>query len=215
MEAAGSNTGRRTQQQRSANTREAVNDATISCLVTDGYAGTTLAAVTAAAGVSRGALTHQFGTKQEMVFAAVDDMAARHERELQRIAVDLPEGDGRAGAVLSVLWAIFETDLYYATLELWAAARTDAELRVPLLNVERETGRRQRGVLADAFGPLIAGHANFGVALDVTFNLMRGMALTGILRDDTARQHQLIDEWTAVFEHMTSDPAQNPQEAAK
>ena len=150
-----------------------------------------------------------------MVFAAVNDPSARHERELQRIAVDLPERDGRVGAVLSVLWAIFETDLYYATLELWAVARTDAELRVPLLNVERETGRRQRGVLADAFGPPIAGHANFGPALDVTFNLMRGMALTGILRYDTARKRQLIDEWTAVFEHMTYDSSQNPREATK
>lgn len=202
-------TGHRTQKQRSAATRQAVNDATIRCLVAEGYGGTTLAAVTAAAGVSRGALTHQFATKQEMVLSAVEDLAVRHEHELQRVAVDLPEGDGRAAAVLAVLWGIFQSDMYSAMLELWAAARTDSELRGPLLSVERETGRRQRGVVADAFGPDIAKRPNFGMALDVTFNLMRGMALTGILRDDPTRQRRMVDEWTEVFEYMISQPAKH------
>src|SRR3954466_2105232 len=54
---------RRTQAERSAATREALLDATLACLVEDGYANTTTARVAERAGVSRGAHPPHFPTR--------------------------------------------------------------------------------------------------------------------------------------------------------
>ena len=62
---------RRTQGQRSAETRARLLDATIDCLVTYGYNGTTTPRVAEMAGVTRGAQVHHFGSKNDLVIAAL------------------------------------------------------------------------------------------------------------------------------------------------
>lgn len=196
---------RRTQEERSSATRSIVNEAIIRCLVVDGYAGTTMSAITEAAGVSRGAITHQFGTKRQMLIAAIENLAERSEIESRRLSDDLPTADDRPHAVLSLLWEVFESDLYAAMLEMWNAARTDDELREVVRESEREHGVRHRRLLAEMFGPEIAEHPNFGVALDLTFNLMRGMALTGVLRDNPRREEILLAQWSDVFRRLVTE----------
>ena len=67
----------RTQAERSATTRQALLDATIRCLVEEGYANTTTARVAELAGVSRGAHLHHFQTRSSLVAAAVEHLRAR------------------------------------------------------------------------------------------------------------------------------------------
>ncbi len=194
----------RTQEERSAATRSAINDAIIRCLIDQGYAGTTMSTITEAAGVSRGAITHQFGTKRKMLVAAVENLAARQEVEWRRLSSDLPTMKERSRAVLALLWEVFQSDLFYAMLEMWNAARTDPELHEVVRESEREHGLRHRQLLSEMFGPDVAGHPNFRLALDLTFNLMRGMALTGVLRENPTREENLLDEWSAVFHALVS-----------
>ncbi len=194
----------RTHEERSASTRSAVNNAIIQCLIDKGYAGTTMSTITEAAGVSRGAITHQFGTKREMLVAAVENLAARQEVEWRRLSSDLPTVEERSRAVLALLWEVFQSDLYYAMLEMWNAARTDAVLHDVVRKSEREHGLRHRQLLSEMFGPDVAGHPNFRVALDLTFNLMRGMALTAVLRENPTREEDLLDEWSAMFHLLVS-----------
>jgi AcrR family transcriptional regulator len=68
---------RRTQEQRSAQMRARLLDATIECLVKYGYAGTTTPRVAEMAGVTRGAQVHHFGSKNELVLAALKHLAAK------------------------------------------------------------------------------------------------------------------------------------------
>ena len=75
---------RRTNGQRSAATQAQVLDAAIDCLVELGYARTTTTEVARRAGVSRGAQTHHFPTKDDLVLAAIDHLLARRNREFQR-----------------------------------------------------------------------------------------------------------------------------------
>ncbi len=197
----------RTQGERSSATRSIVNDAIIQCLVDSGYAGTTMATITEAAGVSRGAITHQFSSKRHMLIAAIENLAERNVVEFRRLSADLPEAEHRVPAVLTLLWTVFESDLYAAMLEMWNAARTDPELREAVRESELEHGLRHRQLFGELLGPQISGHPNFGVALDLTFNLMRGMALTGVLRDNPSREQILLDEWSQMFARLVSDDA--------
>ncbi len=81
---------RRSQAERSASTREALLDATIACLVEDGYANTTTARVSERAGLSRGAHLHHFQTRQALLAAAMEHLAERRGREPSRSSREAP-----------------------------------------------------------------------------------------------------------------------------
>src|SRR3954466_7118863 len=120
---------RRTQAERSAATREALLDATIACLVRDGYANTTTARVAERAGVSRGAHLHHFQTRDALLAAAADHLPAKRGEHLLAAADELPDGPDRIARGLDLLWASYANPLYQATLDLWTHGRTDPELR--------------------------------------------------------------------------------------
>jgi AcrR family transcriptional regulator len=65
---------RRTNAERSATTRAHVIAAARAQFATQGWAGTSMAQVADAAGVSTGALYHHWGTKTELLGAVVSDM---------------------------------------------------------------------------------------------------------------------------------------------
>lgn len=68
---------RRTQAERSEVMRQRLIDATLDCLITEGYTGLTIAKITDKAGVSRGAPLHHFATKSTLVEAAGREIVTR------------------------------------------------------------------------------------------------------------------------------------------
>src|SRR5947209_11366464 len=105
---AGAATGaqpRRSQAERSAATREALLDATIACLVEDGYANTTTSRVAERAGVSRGAHLHHLQTRGALVAAAMERLAERRGAALESALERLPSGRERLIGGLDLLWA--------------------------------------------------------------------------------------------------------------
>jgi AcrR family transcriptional regulator len=180
---------RRSQEERSADTRARLLDATIDSLQRVGYAQTTTTAVCERAGLSRGAQVHHFPKKQDLVVSAVAHLAARRAAELRRRAAALPppaDPDERLRALLALVEEAFSGPLFLAALELWVAARTDRELHRALVGFERAAGRALADLWRELAGPL-ADAARFDAVLELTMHLARGMALQKILRsDDTA-----------------------------
>ena len=133
---------RRTQEQRRAEMRARLLDATIDSLMEDGYAATTLRAVAARADVSSGAMTHHFPRRVDLVGAAVEHLTG------QRIAVmrsklDQLTGDHaqRVRGILDLLWADFSGPLFNVFVKLWVAADDDPELYDRLVPLERMLAR--------------------------------------------------------------------------
>ena len=95
---------RRTQGERSAETRARLLDATVESLIEAGYAHTTTTAVCARAGLSRGAQLHHFPTKSELVIAAVAHLTRRRAKEVreeaQRLAGQLVQAFPSSARVL-------------------------------------------------------------------------------------------------------------------
>ena len=139
---------RRNQAERSAATREALLDATLECLVEDGYANTTTARVAERAGVSRGAHLHHFQTRATLVAAAADHLTHRRGEHLMKAVDALPTGPTRIGQGLDLIWSSYNNPLYQATLDLWTNARTDPELREHLVPIERRLDRQTMELLA-------------------------------------------------------------------
>ena len=111
-------------QERSAETRRLLLDATIEALVEVGYARASTTEVAARAGVSRGAQLHHFGTKVEMVTAAVAHLGRRRTEELERLLA----GERSLERFIDLWWSMYDGELFAAWLELQVAARTDPEL---------------------------------------------------------------------------------------
>ena len=192
---------RRTQAQRRAATRAALVRATVEALVELGYAGTTTQEVQRRAGVSRGALTHHFATKSELVLAAVDELYEEFSRSVREAAAGLPaEPTARVREGIELVWQRFHGTLFVATMELWTAARTDPELRAALLPHERRLGAQLRRLAIDVFGEDVARHPRAEALYQVLLTSMRGQAMTYALQPDAPRTGPHLQHWRTIVE---------------
>ncbi len=180
---------RRSQAERSATTRDALLDATIACLVADGYANTTTSRVAERAGVSRGAHLHHFQTRQALLAAAMERLAERRGRELLAAAEDLPGGRERLPQGLDLLWASYANPLFQAALDLWSHARTDGELRERLVAVERRLDRQTLQISKRLF-PDLAEKPDFDRLIEMAVATIRGLALLDTLHPSGGRNRQ-------------------------
>jgi AcrR family transcriptional regulator len=191
---------RRTQAQRRASTRAALLQACVDCLLERGYAGLTTAAVVARAGVSRGAQAHHFGTKAELVMAALRHVSERLGGELvtEPLSAELSPEQSQL-ALLEQLWAFHVHRAFPALMELWLAARTDAELRTELSNFERElTGRTIE--FCEKLAPELAGRVDFRDFLVTCLAAMRGLAVLGFLD----REEEIARIWPGMRAQLRS-----------
>ena len=192
---------RRTQAERRASTRAALVKATVDCLVELGYARTTTQEVQTRAGVSRGALTHHFTAKADLVLAAVDHLYEEFSESVREAAASLPADPAtRLRLGVELVWERFVGPLFIATMELWGAARTDAELRAALLPHERRLGQQLRALAAEVFGESMARHPSSEAVYQVLLTSMRGQAMTYALQPDAPRGGPHLQHWTAMLE---------------
>ena len=214
---------RRTQEERSAETRTRLLEATIESLIEVGYASTTTTGVCERAGVSRGAQVHHFPRKQDLVVAAVAHLAAKHVPVLRERAAALPPEASadprepfeldRLGAVIDLVAETFAGPLFTAALELWVAARTDAELHRALIPFERGAGRGLVQLWREIAGDL-AAHPRFDAVLELSLHLARGMALQKILRDDDGARRRALAMWREVAEQALRSSARGEPKAS-
>jgi AcrR family transcriptional regulator len=198
----------RTQAQRREQTRTALLDATIECLVDLGYARTSVQEICARAGVSKGAVQHHFATKAELMAAAVEHLTNRLQGELAASLDGLPGGASGIAAAIDLLWAGYSGTLSTAVTELWVAARTDAELRAAIRPVDRALGRSTLAHISQVAGDLPKDRAE--LLFWLTVNLTRGLALDAELGGDPHRRRQLLAEWKRIAVLLYSDPAPAP-----
>ncbi len=191
---------RRSQAERSASTRQALLDATISCLVEDGYASTTTSRVAERAGLSRGAHLHHFQTRQALLAAAMEHLAERRGEQLLSAAERLPAGRERIEQGLDLLWSSYANPLYQAALDLWTHARTDPELRERLAPVERELDRQTLRVSRSLFGEL-AERPGFDRLIEMAHATMRGLALLDTLQPGGGRNRR---QWPYCRERLVA-----------
>ena len=191
--------GRITQEERSRAMRERLLDATIECLISHGWSGTSTTLVSQRAGVSRGAQLHHFPTKNALVLASVVHLSERRAAELEQAAANLPRGKRRTRALLEMFAEHYTGDVFTAALELWVAARTDPELLGPVAELEAQIGRGAHRIAIKALG--IDDLSNGSRELvQATLDLIRGLGLANQLTDDGARRKKVLDAWAATLD---------------
>ncbi|OJH34867.1 TetR/AcrR family transcriptional regulator [Cystobacter ferrugineus] len=171
---------RRTQQERRDSTRQKLLDATVECLVELGYARTTTIAVAQRAEVSHGALFKHFPTKAALLAAAVERLFPRLIARYRAELADLPAApEDRIAEAIERLWFIYQRPELLAAIELYVAARTDAELAAALSVVDPPHRRHLHHVARELFPEVADAHPGFDSLVELILNAVQGAAVGG------------------------------------
>lgn len=187
---------RRTQAERSQDTRRRVCAATLDALADVGYQQISTSQIAALAKVSRGALTHQFPTRNDLLVAAFEFLVGQW-REGYPFKTDAPLRL-TIDEFIDTAWTVmFSTRRYVASLELMLAARLDDEL-----------GQRLRKVLSDwilerderVIEILGASPGDKDAELFVQLNLcvLRGVAVHRSFDSDPYFAERIIAQWKTI-----------------
>jgi AcrR family transcriptional regulator len=192
-------TARRTQAERSHETRQRILDAAVTLLGERGYAGLRTADVAAAAGVSKGAQTHHFPSKDALVVAVVEHVfrrASEQARQRARRAASTP--DDALRALIADAQEFFFSELFLIALDLAiqgrlredgddTVAQVSSATRLPVEEHWR-AALVESGVPADVADDL----------LWLTLSIVRGLALRRLWQHDPPRFNRLFRLWRAM-----------------
>ncbi|ALG86557.1 TetR/AcrR family transcriptional regulator [Gordonia phthalatica] len=176
-------------------THQVLLDATMRCLVEFGHSGTTTQRIQEEAGVSRGALLHHFGSKTELLVAAIHHIADVRMADVDGMIAGLGDGPDALRDMVTALREAMTGPPFQAALELWTASRTDPQLREALLPAERRLGEKIRTVFNEHSG--ISDPKDSVLAFESLMALIRGFEITRNMRPDQRVADLVIDDWLA------------------
>ncbi len=165
----------RTRAEQRALTRRALLDATVECLVEDGYAGLTTRNVAERAGVAQSTFMHYFPTRDAFLIQAVEHVAlGLLDDALDHIDLLALRTPRHREKVLDQAWREFTAPEALAAAQLWSAVWTEPELAQPLRSLEQ----RLDSIIAAAASTLFPDQSDdprFPALLDLTISLIRGL----------------------------------------
>ena len=141
---------RRTQAERSAETQRKLIDAAIAVLHRVGYGATTTGLIADEAGVSRGAMLHQYPTKVDMMLAVVADVYDRETKEYRRLGAEAPTPRDRFYQFPDMMWDVLTRPSAMAVLEIMMGSRSDPELASRLGPLQRWIEQASRATVEQA-----------------------------------------------------------------
>tara|TARA_Y100001933_G_scaffold46841_2_gene44689 strand:+ start:968 stop:1621 length:654 start_codon:yes stop_codon:yes gene_type:complete len=167
-------------QPRSEDTRARLLDAAIECFSEQGVAATSTASIARRAGVTRGAYLHHFGSREDLVAAAVAHLMERSmagiEATIRRLFTTPPTDE-----VFLAVWRDVYPDSYFAGYEMMLLARHEPRLRRLWQRHSRLLARRRRDVLLTLF-PAALVDEQVTPFLEGFADLFRGVKLMEVVR---------------------------------
>ncbi len=173
---------RRTQAERTETTRQALIEATIQRLNSHGYAGATLALIAQAAGVSRGSILHQFGTRAALMTEVVKATYAEERSFFAELIPRSPNRGHKASDWASITWQVLSRPSATAVLEILQGSRSDPELAEQLRPAQAEIERSGMAVLT-AFHALDQSNAEDRAIYRLLVASVRGLSLQTLTAD--------------------------------
>ena len=174
-----SNAARRTQAERSAITRQVLLDAAIKCLFEHGYGATTTMLVAKTAGVSRGAMLHQFPTKNDLMIFVVNAVFDEEMALYAELLDGIDDPRERLVAYPEAAWKILSQPAGVAVQEILQGSRSDVELARELKPVQAHVEATARKRLRDEF-PEGASPELFHLIVSAA----RGLSIYQVLAED-------------------------------
>lgn len=193
---------RRTQEERRAETRRKLIDATIQALQEHGAARMTMADVAEKAGLTRGAIQYHFDTPTELLKATVVEIAERMGGMIDIGALRGMELGPRIDALIDANWKAYTSGNYIAFLEIAVQGRIDPELgqvvRETLAEIELSRADTWTEIFADT-GRTRDEIIAWRTALQV---MARGLALSKMIAHQDAIVDPQVERFTTMLKQQ-------------
>jgi AcrR family transcriptional regulator len=172
---------KRSQGERSEETRTRVLDATVASIVEDGFQATNLARVAQRAGVTTGAIQHQFGDKATLLGEVVERGFARLTLEVAELPAERAGLADQVAAFVAALWSGYEAHHTRASLEILLAMRSDADFYAGAIRFLGQVRRRIDRMWMGTFWDLTCDRKQHIEAQRLIFTTLNGLAVERIL----------------------------------
>lgn len=208
---------RRSQADRTRESKQRLREAAIAVLMERGYAGLTTKEVIVKAETSNGALMHHYASKMELVIDATADIYEAAIERGQRIARSPAAHEDPVGGFIEDCLSVYFEWPFTAALEVLVFARTDPQLMQQIepimLNYRNLTNELWLSVFDEAGIP----RRRSETVLNLTLNIVRGMAVNSLWQKDMKRYRANLADWASVARRMLADDgwaaAANPTSA--
>jgi AcrR family transcriptional regulator len=190
---------RRTQAERTAETRLRILKAAANLIRRRGYARFRTAEVAAEAGVSRGAQLHHFPTKDSLVVATLEHVFEQAQILSRRRAAAVNRPRDLIEAVIDDAKEFFFSEHFMVAIDIVLSTSTDQAVRRRILDISRKARRPVEAAWAEA---LAAAGVPAAVAADIvalTLGVVRGMALRTLWDNDPRWFEQLFGLWRRMI----------------
>jgi AcrR family transcriptional regulator len=185
---------RRTQEERRAETRSRLLAAAVDCICELGYAEVTVADVAQRAGLTRGAVQHHFGNRDDLCLAIVD--AFGHTLDSwDRSMLDARRGTvaERVGTAIDQYWESFRNPQFVAVVLIWFGVRNNKDVYAVLAHRMNEFERKFDDDWQALFADTGLPRTEIAAARHIALSALRGLALRKIYRKARAGLAQELD----------------------
>ncbi|MEN0015909.1 MAG: TetR/AcrR family transcriptional regulator [Solirubrobacteraceae bacterium] len=190
-------------------TRRSILDATVACLVDDGYGSLTTRRIAERAGIAQSTLMHHFSTRESLIVEAVAALAEQlAAKAIDELDLEALRGPAHRAAVLERAWATFTAPEALAAAQLWGAAWTEPELASALGELELRVAALVLSSAAVVF-PDESLDPQFPVMIDGVVQMIRGliMAIPTWGRETVeARWQALVPVLIDASNHLVAPP---------
>ena len=203
---------RRTNEQRSAETRGKLIRTAIELLYRSGYSATTTVMVAKRAKVSRGAMLHQFRTRVDLLAAVAEHVVTEQQAYRQERLAGVGTGLKRFATAVDVTWELHCQPGSIALLEIMMATRSDATLRkrfAPIIKTFQLLRRQAAPFVAEDLRSKDVGMVEDLIHLHQV--AYRGLAIELMFTSDSTeieRARRLFMQLESIFaERVATQPA--------
>jgi AcrR family transcriptional regulator len=196
---------RRTQAERSEETRTRILKAAANLIRKRGYARFRTAEVAAEAGLSRGAQLHHFPTKDSLVVATLEHVFEQAQVLSRRRAAAVNRPRDLIEAVIDDAREFFFSEHFMVAIDIVLSTSTDQSVRKQILDISRKARRPVETAWTEA---LAANGVSGQLASDIvalTLSLVRGMALRTLWDNDPKWFDELFALWRQMIKVFLSD----------
>ena len=196
--------GRRRQSDRTEAMRARLLNATLELISEQGWTGASMQKICAKAGVSRGAQTHHFPTRESLLIASVQEILARHQQYLDDELTDGERSQFSLTDFFDFLWdACFNDNLVACWMEAMVAARHDESLKQAARKTDqksllaiKETGTRIARQNQSQPTDIDSKTADI---IELTIYLLRGMVVQHGVHTAKGHQERLYRLWLQLI----------------
>ncbi|UTD30426.1 TetR/AcrR family transcriptional regulator [Bradyrhizobium sp. WD16] len=183
--------------------------ATLHLLLTQGYTRLTTIDVAREAGLSKGALTHNFKSKEDLVVQSIEHQLRTVTADLSAFVEGGTSSFTSSREIVDYLWNLMAGGLFYTTMEYLPEARHNHGFRTRLIPVVQEFHAAIDQTWQHLSQRRGLSPTRAETMLNATMCLIRGMVAQSVLRDDPAYFEAILSYWKEQLEREIETSPRN------